>query len=232
MHNQNIRPSDIAGDGSDAPRAEELTQHWSRVVGRRSFLRGLGVAGAATLAGSALLADSAAAASGPLSPGDVAIRRLRAAVELIESDLWQQYNELGGVNGGNAAYIAALENLDGDMPQYIADNTDDELSHAAFLNAYLRSKGAPPVNLDEFRTLPSTKAAGARQVGRLTNLMALDVDTSWYVRYRSPDNPDLGATFRQAVLIHRQPAIPLHDTDTPPGLPAPVPPVGPQQTRM
>jgi hypothetical protein len=96
----------------------------------------------------------------------------------------------------------------------------------------LRSKGARPVDLDEFRTLPSSKATGARKIGRLTNLMALDVDTSWYVRYRSPDNPDLGATFPQAVSIRRQPAIPLNDTDTPPDLPAPVPPVGALQTRM
>jgi hypothetical protein len=128
--------------------------------------------------------------------------------------------------------MAALSNLDGDMPQYIADNTDDELSHAAFLNAYLRSKGADPVNLDQFRTLPSSKAAGARQIGRLTNLMKLDVDTSWYVRYRSSENPDLGATFPQAVKITRQPAIPLDDADTPPGLPAPVPPLGAQESRM
>jgi hypothetical protein len=128
--------------------------------------------------------------------------------------------------------MAALSNLDGDMPQYIADNTDDELSHAAFLNAYLRSRGAQPVNLDEFRTLPSSKATGAKQHGRLTNLMKLDVDTSWYVRYRSTQNPDLGATFPQAVNIRREPAIPLNDTDTPPGNPAPVPPVGAQQTRM
>jgi hypothetical protein len=118
------------------------------------------------------------------------------------------------------------------MPQYIADNTDDELSHAAFLNAYLRSKGAKPVNLDEFRTLPSSKATGARQKGRLTNLQSLDVDTSWYVRYRSTKNPDLGASFPQAVDIRHEPAIPLNDTDTPPGLPAPVPPVGEQETRM
>ena len=84
-----------------------------------------------------------AQSSSAITEGDVAILRLLAAVELIESDLWQQYNELGGVNGGNPAYMAALSNLDSDMPQYIADNTDDELSHAAFLNAYLRSKGAP-----------------------------------------------------------------------------------------
>jgi hypothetical protein len=202
------------------------------VVGRRSFLKGLGIAGAVALPGSALLADSAFAASGPLTAGDVAILRLLAAIELIESDLWQQYNELGGVDGGNAAYIAALQNLDGDMPKYIADNTDDELSHAAFLNAYLHSKGAAPVNLDEFRTLPSSKATGAKQTGRLTNLMGLDVDTSWYVRYRSAQNPDLGAHFPQAVSIHRQPAIPLNDSDTPPGNPAPIPPANAQETRM
>jgi hypothetical protein len=128
--------------------------------------------------------------------------------------------------------MAALSNLDGDMPQYIADNTDDEVSHAAFLNAYLASRGVRPVNLDPFRTLPSSKATGARQVGRLTNLQSLDVDTSWYVRYRSTQNPDLGATFPQAVDIHREPAIPLNDTDTPPGLPAPVPPATTQETRM
>jgi hypothetical protein len=232
MQTQKITPAAPEENGSGAPGDEELQEQWRRVVGRRSFLKGLGVAGAAALPGSALLADDAFAASGPLSHGDVAILRLLAAIELIESDLWQQYNELGGVNGGNAAYMAALQNLDSDMPQYIADNTDDELSHAAFLDAYLRSKGAAPVDLDEFRTLPSSEASGARQIGRLTNLMALDVDTSWYVRYRSPANPDLGATFPQAVSIHRQPAIPLNDTDTPPGLPAPVPPVGAQETRM
>ena len=123
---------------------DDLQAHWRRVVGRRSFLKGVGLAGAAALPGGALLTDSAFASSARPSGGDVAILRLLAAVELIESDLWRQYNELGGVNGGNGAYMAALQNLDGDMPQYIADNTDDELSHAAFLNAYLRSKGAPP----------------------------------------------------------------------------------------
>jgi Ferritin-like domain len=212
---------------------DDVQTEWRRVVGRRSFLKGVGLAGAAAVPGSALFASEAMAqSSSAISNGDVAILRFLAAAELIESDLWQQYNELGGVNGGNPAYMAALSNLDSDMPQYIADNTDDELSHAAFLNAYLRSKGAEPVNLDEFRTLPSSKATGARQKGRLTNLQSLDVDTSWYVRCRSTKNPDLGASFPQSVTIRREPAIPLNDTDTPPGLPAPVPPVGAQETRM
>jgi hypothetical protein len=220
----------------DAERPEfaedDAEAQWRRVVGRRSFLKGVGVAAAAAVPGGALFTREAMARSGALPQGDVAILRFLAAAELIESDLWEQYNELGGVNGGNPAYMAALSNLDSDMPQYIADNTDDEISHAAFLNAYLRSKGADPVDLNEFRTLPSSKATGARQKGRLTNLQSLNVDTSWYVRYRSTKNPDLGATFPQAVDIRREPAIPLTDTDTPPGLPAPVPPVGVQETRM
>ena len=224
--------STARASATTAVHEDDVQAHWRRVVGRRSFLKGVGLAGAAALPGNALLSGNALAGASRLTAGDVAILRLLAAVELIESDLWQQYNELGGVNGGNASYMAALSNLDGDMPQYIADNTDDELSHAAFLNAYLKSKGAQPVNLDEFRTLPSSKATGAKQRGRLTNLMKLDVDTSWYVRYRSTQNPDLGATFPQAVNIRREPAIPLNDTDTPPGNPAPVPPAGAQQTRM
>jgi Ferritin-like domain len=232
MHTQDISSNPVADARPTAPPEDDLQAQWRHVVGRRSFLKGVGIAGAAALPGGALLADSALARTGSLTDGDVAILRLLAAIELIESDLWQQYNELGGVDGGNPAYMAALSNLDADMPQYIADNTDDELSHAAFLNAYLRSKGAEPVNLDEFRTLPSSKAKGARQAGRLTNLKSLDVDTSWYVRYRSTQNPDLGATFPQAVNIQREPAIPLNDTDTPPGNPAPVPPVGAQETRM
>jgi hypothetical protein len=211
---------------------DDVQAQWRRVVGRRSFLKGVGLAGAAAIPGSALFATEATARSSSLTHGDVAVLRFLAAAELIESDLWQQYDELGGVKGGNPAYMAALSNLDSDMPQYISDNTDDEISHAAFLNAYLRSKGAEPVNLNEFRTLPSSKATGARQIGRLTNLQSLNVDTSWYVRYRSTQNPDLGASFPQAVSIRREPAIPLSDADTPPALPAPVPPVGPQEARM
>src|ERR1700747_3191788 len=220
--------SEANSSGATSPSTEDGVQrHWQGVVKRRSFLKGLGIAGATLSAGAILGAKGnaeTARSTGKLSKGDAALIRFAAAVELIEADLWQQYNELGGVQGGNPAYMAALSNLDGDMPQYIADNTDDEESHAAFLNAYLRSKGARPVNLDEFRTLPSSQATGAKQKGRLTNLRTLDVDTSWYVRYRSTENPDLGATFPQAVDIKHEPAIPLNDTDTPPSLPAPVPP--------
>ena len=215
---------------------DDLSAKWNSVVRRRAFLKGLGVAGALLPAG-ALLAKGVSAADsttakGGLTQGDAAILRFLAAAEILETDLWQQYNELGGVNGGNAAYVAALQNLDGDMPQYITDNTDDEVSHAAFLNAYLQSRGADQVNLEEFRTLPSSRATGARQVRRLTNLQNLVVDTSFYTRYRSSENPDLGGTFAQAVKIANEPAIPLNDADTPPDTGQPVPPVSTAARRM
>ncbi len=213
------------------PADEEIRSRWNGVLRRRSLLRNLGVLSAA-IPVSGILGGQAKAGSSALKKGDVAILRFLAAAELIETDIWQQYNELGGVNGGNPAYMLALQNLDGDMPQYISDNTDDERSHAAFLNAYLAFHGAEPVNLDAFRTLPSSKATGAKQIGRLTNLLNLNVDTSWYTRYRSTENPDFGASFPQAVSIANEPAIPLNDVDTPPGQPQPVPPATPQEQRM
>ena len=173
---------------------------------RRSFLRnGIVSAGAATL-GATVVGKNVSAferqegGEGPgITEGDVAILQFRAAAELIERDLWEQYNELGGVDAAQSGYVAALSVLDGDMSQYISDNTDDEISHAAFLNAYLASKGASPVNLDQFRRLRSSQAPGAAQIGRLTNLMQLTVDTSWWTRYRSTRNPDLGASFPQLI---------------------------------
>lgn len=209
----------LDGPTSSSLVEDNVQRHWQEVVKRRSFLKGISLAGA-TLAAGALMEKQLDAqttrSSRRLSKGDVALLRFAAAVELIEADLWQQYNELGGVQGGNPAYIAALSNLDGDMPQYIADNTDDELSHAAFLNAYLISKGAEPVDLDAFRILPSSQATGAKDVGRLTNLLKLNVDLSWYTRYRSGKNPDLGAHLKGPFAIENEPAIPVSDTDTPP----------------
>jgi hypothetical protein len=77
--------------------------------------------------------------------------------------------------------------LDEDMDQYIHDNTEDEICHFTFLNAYLAAQG---------------------------------VDTSWWTRYRSrTKNPDLGATFPQAVpglSAGRFPAIPRNDDDLTP----------------
>jgi hypothetical protein len=221
---------------------EDVRARWNNVVRRRSFLKGMGVAGV-LLPTTGLLAAGVKAAgpnadtnvserAGSLTAGDAAVLRFLTAAEIIETDLWSQYNEIGGVNGGNPAYMAALSNLDGDMSQYISDNTDDEASHAAFLNAYLKSRGAEQVDLEEFRTLPSSKATGARQVRRLTNLQKLVVDTSFYTRYRSTENPDLGATFAQAVNIVNEPAIPLNDTETPPGNDQPSPPVTPSARRM
>jgi hypothetical protein len=110
-------------------------------------------------------------------------------------------------------YQVALSNLDGDASQYISSNTLDEQSHAAFLNAYLDSRGAEPVNFDEFRTLEGSTATGSSGSKRLTNLMHLNVDTSWYIRYRSATNPDLGATFPQAIKLQNVTAIPRNNND-------------------
>jgi len=196
---------------------------------RRSFIKdGMVAAGVATV-GAGLAASGVstfgAQNSGRLTPGDVAILRFLAAAEIIESDLWVQYAELGGI-GNNPPievdpnpnpplnnYQIALSNLDGDGPQYIASNTLDEQSHAAFLNAYLESRGAEPVNFDEFRTLQGSTATGSSGIPRLTNLMHLNVDTSWFVRYRSTTNPDLGASFPQAITLNNVTAIPRNDND-------------------
>jgi len=193
---------------------------------RRSLLKAGAMAGAFFAAGAP--AARAQASSG-ISQGDAAILRFLAAAEIIETDLWLQYAELGGTQdhqlpglptGGSPAYTAALQNLDSDMAQYIHDNADDELSHEVFINAYLTAHGEQPVNLDKFRKLPSSKATGARQIGRLTNLMQLTVDTSWWTRYRSSTgNPDFGSRFRQAVpslFAGQFPAIPRTDADLAP----------------
>jgi hypothetical protein len=192
---------------------------------RRSFLAGAG----AVALGTGMFADvSLASARRGLSEGDEAILRFLAAAEILEADLWQQYNELGGIQdsevpggSGSPAYTAAVEVLDSDMAQYIHDNTDDEFSHFTFLNAYLESRGGRPVDLEPFRTLPSSTATGAQQINRLTNLMQLTVDTSWWTRYRSSTmNPDFGDTFAQAIpglFSGEFPAIPRSDGDlTPP----------------
>ena len=201
---------------------------------RRSFLRkGLVVGGAGAI-GTGLLTNGlslpafAEAGSDSLSKGDVAILRFLATVEIIETDLWRQYNELGGIQDdevpggrGSDAYTDALENLDADMPQYIHDNTEDEISHFTFLNEFLESRGADPVNLDRFRTLQGSQATGAQKnKKRLTNLMQLTVDTSWWTRYRSrTENPDFGDIFDQAVPslhVGQHPAIPRKDEDLSP----------------
>src|SRR5712692_9269661 len=203
----------------------DTTEQSAALTSRRSFLLKGAAASAGVMATGRLLADaSPALGAGGLTPGDAAILRFLAAAEILETDAWQQYNELGGIQysevpggGGSAAYIAALEVLDGDMPQYIHDNTEDEFTHFTFINAYLASNGAATVNLDRFRTLPSSKATGAQQNGRLTNLMQLTVDTSWWTRYRSrTKNPDFGNTCPQAVpgLSQGQfPGIPRSDRD-------------------
>ena len=208
---------------------------------RRSFLKsGMVAAGAATMSAS-LLPGTSAAFSGeedraPITKGDIAILTFLSALEQVEADLWIQYAELGGatnqglsaidleLNGQKIttglapAYITGLLVLDGDMPQYIADNTDDEISHHRFLNNYLASKGAKTIDLTrDFAILPPSQVTGVPQRGRLTNLKQLTVDTSWWTRYRSETaNPDFGGKFPNAVpdlATGQHPAIPLNDGD-------------------
>src|SRR6202522_3464893 len=196
----------------------------TRSVDRRSFMKSGLLAGGAATVGVGLLAKTTSAQErGRLNPGDAAILRFLAAAELIESDLWTQYAELGGIgnnppievdpNESLNPYQSALSNLDTDGPQYIASNTLDEVSHATFINAYLVSKGASPVDFSKFVTLPGSTAQGSSGKLRLTNLMNLNVDTSWFVRYRSTTNPDLGATFSQALTLNGVTAIPRNNND-------------------
>jgi hypothetical protein len=209
-----------------------------RSTNRRSFLR-KGALGASAVVGISLLPNQAAAIddgdNGPLNRSDIAILTFLSALEQVEADLWIQYAELGGATnqglspidlqlngrairtGLSAGYVAALEVLDGDMPQYIADNTDDEISHHQFLNNYLMSKGAPSVDLSRFAVLPPSKVTGIPQNGRLTNLQMLTIDTTWWTRYRSATaNPDFGGAFENAVPdLAKAPhtAIPITDAD-------------------
>jgi hypothetical protein len=212
-----------------------------RPTNRRAFLTtGMVAAGAATM-GASLLPGTSAAFSGeedraPITKGDIAILTFLSALEQVEADLWIQYAELGGatnqglsgidlqlngqkINTGLApAYITGLLVLDGDMPQYIVDNTDDEISHHQFLNNYLASKGAKTIDLRrDFAILPPSQVTGVPQKGRLTNLKQLTVDTSWWTRYRSEKtNPDFGGTFENAVpdlAKGQHPAIPVDDGD-------------------
>jgi len=197
------------------------SQRASGVTNRRRFLAG---AGLTVLGAGSLSAAPSAFGAGDLSTGNAAILRFLSAAEILETDLWQQYNELCGIQdhevphgSGNKAFTEAVSQLDSDMAQYVHDNTEDEFTHFTFLNAYLQSRGAQPVNLDQFRTLPGSTAHGAANLKRLTNLMELTVDTSWWTRYRSRHkNPDNGNSFAQAVPAlakGRWPAIPRSNAD-------------------
>ena len=199
---------------------------------RRAFLKN-GLTTATLATGAGLLSNSSTAYADfefpglPLTRGDAAMLRFAAAAEILETDFWVQYNELGGIQdseepsgSGNPLYTAALATVDDDMAQYIHDNTDDEFSHQNFLNAYLESKGAAPISLERFRTLNGSTATGSSGKLRLTNLTQLTLDTSWYTRYRSANNnPDLDPnfTFAQAVptlFVGEHTAIPRTNADT------------------
>jgi hypothetical protein len=221
-------PSTVLTPDAGQPSTSTESHPSKKVSSRRSFLKRSVIAGAAAGVGASILsrgipAFAKTASSSALPAGDAAILQFLAAAELIESDLWQQYAELGGIgdlppievdpNEKLNPYQVALSNLDSDGPQYIASNTLDEISHATFLNDYLQSRGAAPVDLSAFATLPGSTARGSSGQLRLTNLMQLNVDTSWFVRYRSTSSPDAGAKFPQAVTLNGVTAIPRSDAD-------------------
>ena len=184
---------------------------------RRSFFKsGALMSVAAGLMGGGLLTtpsrSHAAITGADPTLGDIAILKFLAAAELLECDLWGQYCELAT---GNRPFSAALRRIDAGLPEYVCQDFDDECSHAALINAYLVSIGQEAVNLDPFRTLPSSTARGAEAKGRLTSLTNLTVDTSYYNRYRGAGNPDFGDTFPQIVDIVNKPAIPTGNRNTP-----------------
>jgi hypothetical protein len=210
--------------------AEKRVKPRKSFISRRSFLGKSLAVGAGTIGAGLLTSIRTTEASGGLTPGDAALLRFAAAAELLEADFWIQYNELGGIQDsevpggtGNETYTEAIEVLDEDMAVYIHDNTDDEITHHQFLNAYLASKGAAPANLDPFRTLMGSTATGVNTdlIGRrLTNLTQLTIDTSWWTRYRDDShNPDLDPNhvFPQVVPtlgVNQHTAIPRTDADT------------------
>jgi hypothetical protein len=216
------------GNGSPADQTVKKRKHQQRLISRRSFLGKSLAVGAGAIGAGFFINTRTARAS--ISTDDAALLRFPAALELLEADFWIQYNELGGINdgeagggSGNTPYTKAIQVLDSDMAQYIHDNTDDEITHHQFLNAYLVSQGADPANLDSFRTLMGSTATGVNTalIGkRLTNLTQLTLDTSWWTRYRDDNhNPDLDPSFvfPQAVpslAIGEHTAIPRTDADT------------------
>jgi hypothetical protein len=228
MKTMNNSTANDVGKSDTCPPAGNMkgkTEPRKSSISRRSFLGKSLAVGAGTI-GAGLLPDIRTATASGITQGDAALLRFAAAAEILETDLWVQYNELGGIpdsevpgGTGNPTYTQALKVLDGDMDQYIHDNTEDEHTHFTFLNAYLVSKGAEPVNLNQFRTLPGSTATGSSGKLRLTNLMQLTLDTSWWTRYRARlHNPDLEPNFKfpQAVPdLHRGQftAIPRTDAD-------------------
>src|SRR5208282_3889594 len=211
----------------------EKTQVFGGRRDRRNFLKNsVALAGTAGLGTALLTSETSLFAQSPggspssePTAGDIAIVKFLAAGEALEADFYTQYNELGGIRdseeplgSGNRIYTEKLRKIDRNFPQYLHDITDDEMSHQNFLNAYLVSNGADPVDMEPFRTLQGSTATGSSGKLRLTNLMQLTINTSWWTRYRSStNNPDVNpTTFEQAVPdLHNGQftAIPRTDDD-------------------
>ena len=205
---------------------------WSSMktaINRRSFVKnGLTAAGVGLLATALRMADEAEdRKDGHITRGDAAMLRFAAAAEIIETDFWVQYNELGGIpdsevpgGSGNPAFTAALAMLDSDMAQYVHDNTDDEFTHQNFLNAYLASKGAETVSLEPFRTLPGQHCDRFQR--KTTNHKSDAAHAGYQLVDALPQQPIILTsirhfTFPQAIptlAVGEHTAIPRTDDDT------------------
>lgn len=179
---------------------------------RRSFFKKTAAGAAVAIPSLAVINGTEMACAGPmpsLNDGDVAVLQFLVVAELVEGDLWGQYCELATNNPG---YRNALQKIDESLPDYIRGVFKNECSHATFINAFLIAAGKTPINLDAFRTLPSVPVEGAKDIGRLTNLKNLTIDTSYYQRYRQAGNPDFGDAFPQVVNIVNQAAVPTSES--------------------
>jgi len=168
-------------------------------------MKRLGVAGAALPAGALLTSETRARAedSGRITGGDAAILRFLAAAEILETDLWQHTP----TRLGNESFASPWQVLDGDMPTYVNQNTRDESRiRTSSINIWFPKpacRGSQP-----FQNPPQQPGDRRHKTAkRLTNLMNLTVDTSWFLRYRLSGNPDFGTLFPRSSLCKICPAF-------------------------
>src|SRR5260370_19571097 len=90
---------------------DEGNPHPSREIRRRSFLKGLGVTGAAVTLGTGIMAKGiplfAEERSGSFNKGDAALLRFLAAPEIVESDLCLPHQELAGTQAHEVSKLGS-----------------------------------------------------------------------------------------------------------------------------
>lgn len=151
---------------------------------------------------------------GALSTRDIAVLKFLSAVESIESDVWRQYEELAGVkHGAQDPYRLALQSLDDSASHYVTSCTRDEISHSMYLNSYLESEGIDPIDLDRFRILQGSRASGSLRVGRLTNLMHLNLDITYTKQHTGESDSAEACSSSKTMRVLNLGSIPAADGD-------------------